>query len=575
VRVGSFVVTFVSLAAFTLSCGPTPPSPSAGAPAAEQARAAAPKRIVAAIRGDPLTLSDSINWAASGSTVAGVDVIEQLLHSGLLLVDGQGELQPLLAEAVPTVENGLWKVFPDGRMETTWKLKPNVAWHDGQPLTSEDLLFAASVVQDRDVAIRPDQAFRFIEAMHAPDARTFVVTWKSPYIDADKLFTQSTETRNLPMPRHLLESSFLEDRAGITQSAYFAAEYVGAGPFRLKEWVFGSHLVVEANDRYVLGRPKVDEITVKFVLDTNTMVANLMAGAIDLTLGRQAVNEEQAIVVRDQWKDGVVQAPLQNTTALYPQFLNPDPLILQEVQFRRALLHALDRQQIVDTFMAGLVPVAHSIISPDDPDYRHVEARVVRYPYEPARAIELLDGLGLTKGPDGIYRDSANRPLTIEVRTRANPLREKLQQVISEDWRRVGVLVDAAVIPEQRIRDRAYQAEHPGFYFRAGGPTQFPEWLSREAPLAENNYVGVSPIRYRNTTYDGLVERFLTTIPRAERMRALGEIAHYATDQLLILPVFHESVPALVSNKLLNIDQRRGVSIQAWNAHEWDVRSGS
>ena len=568
------VAMLLSLAVATLSCAPPQPAPQASAPVAEQPKPAALKRIVGAIRGDPLTLSDSINWAASGSTVAGVDVLEQLLHAGLLLVDGEGELQPLLAEAVPTVENGLWKVFPDGRMETTWKLKPNLQWHDGHPLTTEDFLFSATVVQDREVPIRQDQAFRFVEAIQAPDSQTLLVTWKSLYIDADKLFTQASSMRNLPMPKHLLESAYLDDRPGITQSPYFGSEYVGAGPFRLKEWAFGSHLTVQANERYVLGRPKLDEITVKFILDTNTMVANLLAGALDLTLGRQAVNEEQAITVRDQWKDGVVHAPLENTTGLYPQFLNPDPPLASDARFRRALLHALDRQQIVDTFLAGLVPVAHSIISPDDPDYKQVEARVVRYAYDPRRALELLDGLGLTKGADGAYRDAANRPLSIEVRTRANPLREKLQQVIADDWRRVGVIVDAAVVPEQRIRDRAYQAEHPGFYFRAGPPTQFPEWVSGETPTAENNYVGVSPIRYRNPAYDALIERFLSTIPRAERMWILGDIVHHATDQLLILPVFHESVPSLVSNRLVNIAGRRGISIQAWNAHQWDVKGG-
>ena len=93
-------------------------------------------------------------------------------------------------------------------------------------------------------------------------------------------------------------------------------------------------------------------------------------------------------------------------------------------------------------------------------------------------------------------------------------------------------------------------------------------------PVSENNYVGVNPIRYRNPAYDALNERFLTTIPRAERMRVLGDIVHHATDQLLILAVFHESVPALISNRLVNVGGRRGTSLQAWNVHDWDVQGG-
>jgi ABC-type transport system substrate-binding protein len=236
------------------------------------------------------------------------------------------------------------------------------------------------------------------------------------------------------------------------------------------------------------------------------------------------------------------------------------------------LLHALDRQQIVDTFMGGLVPVAHSIITPDEPEYREVEPRIVRYGYDPRRSLELLDGLGLTKGPDGFYRDATNRPLSIEIMTRSHPLREKLQQVIVEEWRRVGVIGEPVVVPEQRINDRALREDRRGFYFRFGNPYQFVEWVSQEVPVAENRYVGRNSIRYQNPDYDVLIERFERTIPRAERIRLLGDIVHHATDQLLLLTLFHEPEPVLVSNRLVNVGGKRGIGIQAWNAHEWDLR---
>lgn len=328
---------------------------------------------------------------------------------------------------------------------------------------------------------------------------------------------------------------------------------------------------MDASDRYVLGRPKIDQIEVKFILDTNTMVANLIAGALHVTLGR-GLTPEQAITVRDQWKDGVVDAGLQNTTSLYPQFHNAEPPLLTDVRFRRALLHGIDRQQMVDTFMAGLVPVAHSIVSPDEPEYQDVESRLVRYDYDPRRAMEILDGFGLSKGSDGFYREGAERRLTVEVRTRSHVLREKLQQVIVDQWARIGVVADALVVPEQRISDRVYQANFPGFYFRFGDPFQFTEWRSHEAPLPENNHVGRNPMRYRNPEWDALVERFVTTIPKAERVRLLGDLVHHSTDQLLVLPLFHEPEPVLISNRMVNATGRRGINIQAWNAHEWDVK---
>lgn len=565
----------LAVAALVSAC--TPPSRS-DVPRGAQSEAAsrpsgavAPKRIVAAIRGDPHTLSDAINFASGGSSSAGVREIEQLLHAGLARLDVRGELLPQLAETAPTLENGLWKLLPDGRMQTSWKIKQGVQWHDGAPLTAQDLLFTATVAQDRSLPMAQDQAFRFVESVEAPERLTLLVTWKSPYVDADKLFTQTTNSRNLPMPRHLLEPTYTQEKLTFTQSPYFGPDYVGAGPYRLKDWVLGSHLIMEANDHYVLGRPKIDQVEVRFILDTNTMVANLIAGALNLTMGR-GLTPEQAITVRDQWKEGVVDAGLQNTTSLYPNLLNPEPSFLTDARFRRGLLHALDRQQIVDTFLAGLVPVAHSIVTPDEPEYKDVESEVVRYAHDPRRAVQLLDGIGLTRASDGFYRDGANRRVTIEVRTRSHVLREKLQQVIVDDWARVGIVAEPLVVPEQRIADRVYQATFPGFYFRFGSPDQFIEWRSEEAPVPENNYVGRNPMRYRNPEYDALIDRFVTTIPRAERIQLLGQLVHHATDQLLLLTLFHEPEPVLISNRLVHVGGRRGISIQGWNAHEWDIR---
>jgi peptide/nickel transport system substrate-binding protein len=567
VRLREVTIALV-LAAVVLSC--TPPQSGNRPAEGEAPPKAASKRIVAAIRGDPATLNDAINVGPLGNS-AGVREIEALLNAGLLFADPNGELQPLLAETVPTLENGLWKLLPDGRMETTWKLKPNLQWHDGMSLTTDDLLFAAMVAQDKSLAMRQDAAWQQVEEVRAPDPSTLLVTWSSLFVDADKLLTQTVNSRNLPLPKHLLEPVLREDKENFINSPYFGPEYIGTGPFRLKEWVFGSHLVLDANDRYVLGKPKVDQIEVKFIIDTNTMVANLIAGALNMTLGR-GLNAEQVLVVRDQWKEGVIHAGLDNTTSLHPQFLNPDPPILSEVRFRRALLHALDRQAIVDTFLGGLVPVAHSIITPDEPEYRDIESRVVRYDYDPRKSVELLEGLGLSKGPDGMYRDQANRPMAIEVMTRSHPLREKLQQVIVDDWRRVGIVGEHVVVPEQRINDRPYREDRRAFYFRFGNPYQFVEWVSHEAAVAENRYVGRNSIRYQNPEYDALIERYERTIPRAERVRLLGDIVHHATDQLLLLTMYHEPEPVLVSNRLINVGGKRGISIQTWNAHLWDIR---
>src|SRR5262245_48868689 len=101
-----------------------PPSRTASEPGAQPSalspQSSAPKRITAAIRGDPHTVYQKLN---PRSNIPGIDALEQLVSSGLTVLDDQGNRQPQLAEAVPTIENGLWKVFPDGRMEMTWVIR--------------------------------------------------------------------------------------------------------------------------------------------------------------------------------------------------------------------------------------------------------------------------------------------------------------------------------------------------------------------------------------------------------------------------------------------------------------------
>src|SRR3989442_8652431 len=95
----------------------------------------------------------------------------RLAASGVTWTNDQGVRVPHLAEAVPTLENGLWKILPDGRMETTWTIRQGARWHDGAPFTTDDLLFTATVGRDREVAILNNAAWALIEQVTALDER--------------------------------------------------------------------------------------------------------------------------------------------------------------------------------------------------------------------------------------------------------------------------------------------------------------------------------------------------------------------------------------------------------------------
>jgi peptide/nickel transport system substrate-binding protein len=568
-------IAWISLLMLVMSCASPAPGPSSSRPSAAST-VNTPKRFTAAISGDPNTLSYSVSRAGSGG-VPGLDALEMFVSSGLTIEDDRGARRPQLAEAVPTLENGGWRLLPDGRMETTWTIRPNARWHDGTPVTAHDLVFTLLVGQDQDIPALSNAGYASIESAEAtetqPDARTVLVRWHRPFIFADGMFSFDF---GLPLPRHLLEHAYHEDKANFLQAPYWTTEFVGSGPYRVRQWVQGSHMILGANDGYVLGRPKLDEIEVRFIPDANALFANILAGEVGLTMGR-GLSLEQAIQLRDQWRDGSLGIVLSSWIAAYPQMLNPNPPVVADARFRRALLHAVDRQQMVEALQAGQSLVAHSYLSPKEPEYRDIEGSIVRYDYEPRRASELIEGLGYARGTDGSFRDSTGQPLTVELRTTGgDDLQEKTMFSIADYWQRAGITVEPVVIPRQRAQDREYRANFPGFEevrqpndLTTGALTRF---IGPEAATAENNYRGNNRMRYRSAELDALVDRFYQTVPKNERAQILGGIMHHMTDQVIPAGMFYNAAPTMISKRLVNVGSGGSRVPPSWNVQEWDMK---
>jgi peptide/nickel transport system substrate-binding protein len=555
----------------TVACA-APAQPRTQAPSGSTNQApSAPRRVVAAISGDPKMLTNKLSNVSAGGT-PGLEAVEELVNSGVANTTDKGELRPQLAEAVPTTENGLWKLLPDGRMETTWTLKPNARWHDGTAVTADDLLFTMQVAGDKELGAFGDVATEFVESIEATDARTLIVRWKQPFIEANTLFT-GVRGRGMPLPKHLLERAFTENKRGFLDVPYWTDEFVGAGPFKLRDFVKGSHLVLTANDDYVLGRPKVDVVELRFILDAPTLAANILAGEIDITMGR-GFTQDNGMQIRDQWRDGKMLLTFTSWDAIYTQLLNPTPAVIGDVRFRRALLHAIDREKQAESLMDGLVPVAHVYLSPNAPEYKEVESRIVRYDYDPRRATQLLQEIGYTAGADGMLRDTAGQPLGVEIRAAIQTdTNVKSMLATADDWQRVGVNAERVVIPNQRVPDREYRATMPGFELvrQRNDVGDLRNWATSEIPLADNNWTGRNRSRYSNPTLDALIERYPITIPRPERTRIVADVVQHVTDQVTMMGIFYATQVTMQANRLTNV--RLGdATTPAWNAEEWEVR---
>jgi peptide/nickel transport system substrate-binding protein len=451
-------------------------------------------------------------------------------------------------------------------METTWRIHSGAQWHGGSPFTSDDVLFTAQVAQDRELPSFRDAAYASVESVVAPDPLTVVVTWKTLYINADQLFGN-------PLPRYLLAVPAREEKATFTELPYWNLSFVGTGPFQLKEWVPGIHVLLTANDAYPLGRPVIDELDVKFIPSSNTLITNLLAGDVELTLG-QTLSFDQALEMRDRWQQGHVEVvPRPGWTVIYPQFTYTNPPAVADVRFRRALMHAIDRQEMVDTLVAGLSSVAHSLLPLGRPDYADIKARAPRYEYDPRMAAQMIEELGLVKGADGGWVDSAGKRLSVEVRTSGeNDNNVKALHSVVDYWQRAGVAVDAVFVPSQQ-RDREYLATFPGFILsrHTADETYFVNFISAKVATRENSFTG-GDTGYHNPEYDELYERYSRTIPLQERIEALGKLDYHLADQAVAMGLYYDNLVAVIGNRLTNVVVPQYYGTQfTWSAHLWDV----
>lgn len=539
-----------------ISCGPA----GSGGPATGQQAGqapAAPKRLTSVVLGDVGWFSGFVRTGQG--TVPGQNPFFALVNSGLTVANLEGVYIPLIGTEVPSTAAGTWRVFPDGRMETTHTIRAGARWHDGTPVTSEDLVFSVKVGLDTGLGLIRQPAFNSVESAEAVDGRTAVVRWKSPFISADRLFGSTDLT-----PAHILEAPF-QARAPFLELPHWGEEFIGTGPFKLREWVRNSHSVMEAFDGYVLGRAKIDILEVKYITDPNTVIANVLAGAIDVVLGG-ILSFEQVLDVVGRWPQGHMWSGGGNNSVIYSQFIDPNPPIIAHPQFRRALLMATNRRELLDTFQKGQGTISHTtVFAPDQPELAAVDRYIVKWPYDPRQAQETLQSIGYSKGSDGALVDASGQKLpTLELRTITREPQSKMVLVIADNWKQVGGDTQTHIIPDQRANEAEYRATYPAFQL-LNANTGFERFNMNQIPLPPN-YRGENRSRYADPEVTRLGELYFVTIPFAERMDVAGQAIRKLTDEVVVFPLMIRVDANLIANRVKNVEGNG-----LWNVHEWVV----
>jgi peptide/nickel transport system substrate-binding protein len=523
--------------------------------------------LVIIIRVEPASIAAKPILASQGTTTT---VQRRLFNAGLVLQDNREQPHPYLIEALPELNSSSWVVFPDGRMETTYHLRPDLFWHDDVALSAEDFVFAWRVYSRPDFGAARSAPLKQMEEVVAADPWTVVIRWREPYPDAAVMQAGSFP----PLPRHLLQES-LEASAEFPNHPYWTREYVGLGPFRLAEWEPGAFIEGVAFDRHVLGRPKIDRIRLTFIPDQNTALANLASGAAHISVDF-SIRVEQTNTLKQQWaanNGGTVLVDAStfrlSQIQLRPELVNPRSL--QDVRVRKALAHSVDKQALNDALFFGEGVMTDSPIRPTAPYHAELDRVVVKYPYDLRRAEQLMNEAGFVKGPDGFFTSDGEGRFTAQVRVEQSVQSERERSIMASGWRQAGFDFAETALPAGLIGTGEARATFPSLATTGAGSGEGSltgTFRSQSIPGPENRWTGSNRGAWSNTEFDQLADAFETTLDRNERIRQVLRMARLASDAVPAIALYFDLQPIAFNSAV------RGpmpfVGDVSWNVHEWE-----
>jgi len=556
----SLAVLLVALGVVMSSCVSS--GGSSGAPQSGQVEGQ-PKIMTIGVARFVNVLQRRVVGAVAG---AGEPGIFWIAHDDLKAINA-GADSPRLATKLPALADGDWVLNPGGSMDVTWKLRPNVKWHDGAPFTSADLTFAFQVYKDPELPSEyQGRNFRLMESVSAPDPYTFVVHWGRPFVEG-------TDVGGLhPMPRHLLDETYRTNKASLEGHPAWSSQFVGLGPYKMERWEDGYQVQFVRFDDYWQGRPPLDRVIVRVIADGNTLVANILAGEIDVILPI-SITLDAAAELRDSGWDGQV-LPFLDLPSLRrfdiqfrPERARPTNGLIN-LRVRQAMYQAIDRDAMAAVITARMAPRADTWFAPNDPDYVKIESAIPRYPYDPARARTLLVEAGWTPGPDGKLIDQATgQRLEIEIRGEPSFQREAL--IMQNDWQAIGAEPFVHNIPAALAGDREQKTLTTGGAFTNG---QYQALLdthnSGRIPSAENRFTGTNSGGYHVPEHDALMIRMSSAIDPDERIQLHRQMM---TEFLANLPAYPLFFTPQAVQAVKSVTGIRGTT--TFNMFEWNKQS--
>jgi peptide/nickel transport system substrate-binding protein len=410
--------------------------------------------------------------------------LASLVFAGLVRLGPRGDVQADMASE--------WSVSPDG-LTYTFRLRPDLFWQDGEPLTADDVVFTIGIVQSPEFDGDPTLVDVFKDVkVEAPDETTVVMTLPRPFAPFLAHATVGI------LPQHLLRD---EDAASLSASP-FNQRPVGSGPFRLAQ-LTDEAATLEPFNAFHLDRPFLDRLTLHFYRDDATLLTGLLTDEVDGALFQSGLSLEDLALIDGE--GGWVRRALHPATYSLI-YVNPKVPGLGDARVRDALQHALDRDALIQQALAGQ---ALPIDSPIATGIWAYEGSPEDYAYDPERAAALLDEAGWRESEQGRRKDG--EALAVTLSTSDDPGQARVAEEVARQWQELGIDVTvaqsgASEFVEGVLIPRAFQAAlvsiDPG-----PDPDPYPFWHSTQAVGEGRNLSGFANPLADLTMEDGRQEK--------------------------------------------------------------------
>lgn len=462
--------------------------------------------------------------------------------------------------------------LPMEQIVVTFTLRSNVRWSDGVALTTQDSVFSKQIACDPDTPTSKYTCER-TAAYTAPTALTAVWVGLPGYLDPVAQLNFWA-----PLPTHVLGTM---TAAQILNSDY-GRHPLGWGPFRMVEWVAGSHITLERNPYYWrAGYPKLDRVTFRWMPNPAEVYQAMLRGEVQVASQTTSM-QDYATELLDPDVNRTIKLLWAMSTAWehmdfgivpadgrYPFFADP--------QVRRAVGYAIDRQRIIDVTNLGLGAIPNAYIPAEHPLYT---TTLTTYPYSPTQAAALLTSAGWVDTNSNGIRDRDGREFVITYSTTTAATRVQAGTLIQEDLAAVGIQVNLNFLPSWQFFADGPDGPVFGrkfdlatFAWLMGVEPSCGLYLSSEMPTAANGWRGRNITGYSNPLFDAACRLARGSLPGTpEHVQGHQTALRIFTEDLPALPLFQRPRMMAVSSALsvgpiVDPTQNTGT----WNIWEWDI----